>query len=440
MTDRAYARISLDTAASGSITKQRRSLAKAGDDPVFYVDESVSGSKVPFADRPEGGRLLADLRKGDRVLVTKIDRAARNVRDLLGLVEVIEERGASIVFVDQNIDTAGPMGRFILVLLAAIAQLEADIIAERRRESLAAFRAEGRHAVGDAPFGLVAVPNPEGRGLVLRPHPEEAPALRDAVERLFDGEPLSGLARDLGILDTRLGRVLRNERLAGILEQTPEGPRMDPDMAVFSLVEWDRLQAHLARPVKSWARDEGIGPALECAVCGERLYRQNSKRNPAYSTYKCRGVRGHEGGESAASVIVGNAEAHVEALFTEALGHLPMTETVTESDDTVRAEALVLARMRVDAARAAQDAAQTEEEEDNADAAYKAARRALREAEAVPLSTFSYVRETGLTWGDVYRRGGSDRVDVLRTAGKWIVSPGRLPIAEKVVFEPDPAL
>src|SRR5687768_8693795 len=122
MTDRGYARISLDTQQSGSISKQtERIKAVAGSDVQWYKDESVSGSKVPFAERPEGGRLMADLQKGDRVLVTKIDRAARSVKDLLNLVERIEKAGASILFVDQAIDTSGPMGRFLLTLLGAIA-------------------------------------------------------------------------------------------------------------------------------------------------------------------------------------------------------------------------------------------------------------------------------------------------------------------------------
>ncbi|WP_169736300.1 recombinase family protein, partial [Promicromonospora kroppenstedtii] len=74
-------------------------------DAVVYEERSVSGAKVPFADRDEGARLLAALQPGDRVLATKIDRVARNVRDLLDLVERIEREGASIVFVDQSIDT-----------------------------------------------------------------------------------------------------------------------------------------------------------------------------------------------------------------------------------------------------------------------------------------------------------------------------------------------
>jgi hypothetical protein len=72
------------------------------------------------------------------------------------------------------------------------------------------------------------------------------------------------------------GRLLRNERLAGILGYDPDGtPRLDVDMAVFSLAEWSRLKAHLdTLPEKRGHRTttEGYGPALACGVCGDRLY------------------------------------------------------------------------------------------------------------------------------------------------------------------------
>ena len=203
---RAYVRISLDTAESGSIAKQRRRIAAAevarGRDPEavsWYSDESVSGSKVLFAERPEGARLLADLQPGDRVVMTKIDRAARNVADLLSLVQRIRGAGASVRFVDNDIDTDGPYGQFMLTMLGALAELEANIISERRKESLGAFVAEGRHAVGKAPIGLRSIPNPSGRGLVLAIDPETAPLVREAVERVMAGESQNSVRESLGL-------------------------------------------------------------------------------------------------------------------------------------------------------------------------------------------------------------------------------------------------
>lgn len=436
MTDRTYLRISLDTAASGSISKQRSRLAGQAREPVEYVDESVSGSKIPFAERPAGGRLLRDLERGDRVLVTRIDRAARNVRDLLDLVERIEGAGASIVFVDQAIDTAGPMGRFLLTLLGAIAELEAGIIAERRRESLAAFRAEGRHAVGRAPFGLRSVPNPDGRGLVLRPDPEKAPILREIVERLLAGESQRSLHRLTGMGHPAFSRLLRNERLAGVLGYEPDGsPRIDEEQAVFSLVEWAELQDFLRRPEKTWSKAEGYGPALSCGVCGERLYLNVSAEKAEYATYRCRKVK-HGPGEPSATVTRVNADAHVEREFLARFGALPVIEEVEVVSGADRDEAVTLARMRLDALRRALDVAETDDEEEALFESYRDAKRALRAAEAIPSGSRTERIETGLTFADAWETAGDDdRTALLLRFGPWTVHPGRLPIEQKVTLD-----
>jgi site-specific DNA recombinase len=169
VTDRAYSRILLDSLASGSIDKQRAALAKRADaDAVFYEDRSTSGS-IPFAERPDGARPLADLSTGDRVLVTKIDRAARDVLDLLNLVKRVKATGATIVFTEQpDFVTEGPLGDLLLTVLGAVAQFERALIAERRRESLVAFKAEGRHAVGRAPYAFRASRTPPVEAVGLR--------------------------------------------------------------------------------------------------------------------------------------------------------------------------------------------------------------------------------------------------------------------------------
>jgi DNA invertase Pin-like site-specific DNA recombinase len=440
VTDRIYARISLDTKVSGSIDKQTSRLRKVADaDAVVYPERSVSGSKVRFADRPEGSRLLADLRSGDRVLVTKIDRAARNVRDLLDLVETIEARGASITFVDQAIDTAGPMGRFLLTLLGAIAELEAGIIAERRRESLEAFRAEGRHAVGRAPYGLQSVPNPNGRGLVLRPHPEEAPVIRQAVEGILAGDSQRKWAPVVGMGEPAFARLLRNERLAGILDNNGDGLRLDPEQALFSLAEWQRLQAHLTRPDKAWSKAEGFGEVLFCSECGDRLYLNKAAKKPEYATYRCRKVAAahKRDGAPSASVVAVNADAYVERTFLDLFGEVSVRDEVTISTDAAKEEAVAAARLRLDAARAALDAADEDEEEERM-GEYLAAKRGLRDAQAMESEHVVKTIDLGVTFGEMWAEATTDaeRVILLQKAGRWVVQPGRLTIEQKVTLVP----
>lgn len=445
MTDRAYSRISLDTERSGSIDKQRSALERRADrdDVVFYEDRSTSGS-IPFAERPDGARLLADLQPGDRVLVTKIDRAARDVLDLLGLVKRVKAAGASIVFTEQaDVVTEGPMGDLLLTLLGAVAQFERALIAERRRESLAAFREEGRHAVGRAPFGLVSSPNPNGRGLVLRPHPEEAPVLREVVDRLLSGESQRPLAAVVGMGEPSFSRLLRNERLAGVLGHGPDGPRVDPDQAVFSLVEWRQLQEHLNRPVKAWSKSDGYGAALVCGVCGERLYLNKSKRKAEYATYRCRKTAAvhREEGRPSVSVMQSAADAYLEADFLDRFGVEPVLEEVTVTASAVRDEALATARLRLEAAQRAQREARDREARRAAHAAVDAALDALDEAEALPDETVIETRDTGMTHAELWQMLPPDeRAAFISSSGRWSVAPGRgMPTAEKVTFVPPEA-
>src|SRR5690606_18548349 len=170
MTDHGYMRISRDVESSGSLSKQRASILRAAPDAKLYEDASISGG-VPFAERPAGAKILRALKPGDRLVATKLDRISRNVADLLELVRVIEAKGATVKFTDQDIDTSVPLGRFLLTLFGAVAELERGTVGESRRESIAAAKEEGRWFLGTPPFGLMSVPAGDGRrGLVLRPH------------------------------------------------------------------------------------------------------------------------------------------------------------------------------------------------------------------------------------------------------------------------------
>lgn len=458
MTDRAYERISLDNERSGSISKQKTRIEGfAGTDLTHYTDESVSGSKVKFADREAGARLLEDLRPGDRVLVTKIDRAARNVRDLLDLVDHIDKAGASIVFVDQNIDTSGPIGKFILVLLAAIAELEANIIGERRKESLAVFAKEGRHASGAAPFGLRSVANPSGRGLVIRPDTEPrdelggrspAEAVQEAVRRVLAGESQASVAATLPLKEAGFSVLLRNPRLAGMTPDPAGGvvmidgtPRIDPEAALLSLSDWSRLRDHMKRPDKrSWSRQDGYGASLRCSVCDGRLYKSVSKQNPQYDSYKCGRAR-HEKGSPSASIATRLADPQIEELFLTAHGDRQVVVTGWSEDEDLRTEAISVATIALDAVRRKQDMADSDEEEESLMVEYLAAKRALRDAYAMTGERVYQAAYAGETVRERWERSDdTERCRMLNAAGKWYVAPGRKRSDKKVTLVVDELL
>jgi DNA invertase Pin-like site-specific DNA recombinase len=85
------------------------------------------------------------LRDGDVLTVTKLDRIARSVRDLMDIVCRIEEKGAGLRILAMNLDTATPTGRLTLQVLGAVAEFERAIMLERQREGIAKAKAEGKY-------------------------------------------------------------------------------------------------------------------------------------------------------------------------------------------------------------------------------------------------------------------------------------------------------
>jgi DNA invertase Pin-like site-specific DNA recombinase len=122
--------------------QQKRALLAEGcaEDDIF-TDHGASGAK---ASRPEWDRCLAHLRKGDVLVVTRIDRVGRSLINLLDVVNLLKERGAQLKVLDQpDLDTTSRNGRLVFSILGALAEWERAIIAERTREGLA--EAKVRH-------------------------------------------------------------------------------------------------------------------------------------------------------------------------------------------------------------------------------------------------------------------------------------------------------
>ncbi|GAA4403745.1 recombinase family protein [Tsukamurella soli] len=132
-----YARVSTD-AQDESL--QIAALDRAGID-ALYVDHGVSGTAT---SRPRFDALLTDLREGDTVVVYSLSRLSRGTKHLIELGDTFEARGIDLVSTTEQIDTSTAMGRFMFTMLAALAQMERDLLAERTRAGLEVARAQGR--------------------------------------------------------------------------------------------------------------------------------------------------------------------------------------------------------------------------------------------------------------------------------------------------------
>ena len=107
----------------------------------IYIDK-MSGIK---RDRPELERMIADLEAGDTVVVKSIDRLSRSTKDLLDIVEQIRTAQANLHILDLNIDTSTAMGKCVLTILGAIAELDRKTIKERTAEGIAIAKAAGKY-------------------------------------------------------------------------------------------------------------------------------------------------------------------------------------------------------------------------------------------------------------------------------------------------------
>lgn len=132
-----YARVSTD---DQSLDLQNDGLSAAGCEDIFR--DKASGAK---ADRPGLRDVLAALRKGDTLVVWRLDRLGRSLKDLLSIAETLEQRGVGLKSLHESIDTTSSGGRLIFHMFGALAEFERNLVRERTRAGLQAARARGRN-------------------------------------------------------------------------------------------------------------------------------------------------------------------------------------------------------------------------------------------------------------------------------------------------------
>jgi DNA invertase Pin-like site-specific DNA recombinase len=175
-----YARVSTD---GQTLDAQIAQLKVAGAEKVFQ--EKVSGAR---ADRPELARLVRSLARGDRVLVTRLDRLARSTRDLLNTLAAIAEHKAGFRSLsDAWADTTTPHGRLMLTVLGGLAEFERELIRARTGEGRDRAKARGVRL---------------GRKPKLTDHQR-----REALARREAGEPMAEIARSYDVHHSTISRL-----------------------------------------------------------------------------------------------------------------------------------------------------------------------------------------------------------------------------------------
>ena len=187
-----YVRVSTD----GQHTdRQLAEVLAAGVDKVNVFEEHASGKST---ERPKLREMLAFIRRGDELYVHSMDRLARNLVDLLRLVNEITAKGVTVHFLKEHLDfgpneKTAPMSKLLLSVMGAVAEFERELILERQREGIAIAKA---------------------KGVYKRKRKTGTPAkIEEAKKLIATGASQSEAARRVGIGRTTLFRYLSQEKI-----------------------------------------------------------------------------------------------------------------------------------------------------------------------------------------------------------------------------------
>ncbi|MFK7776624.1 MAG: recombinase family protein [Gimesia sp.] len=180
-----YARVST---RGQKLEAQIKALREAGVEDDHLFQEKVSGAK---GDRLELEALLKHVRKGDTVVVTKLDRIARSTKHLLDIAETLEQKSVTLKILNLQLDTSTATGKMMLTMLGAIAQFERELMLERQAEGFEIAKAKGK----------------------IKGRPKTAQKKSVEVKRLAsEGIPKQQIADQVGIGVASVYRILKNYR------------------------------------------------------------------------------------------------------------------------------------------------------------------------------------------------------------------------------------
>lgn len=149
-----YARTSTVHQVAG-FEAQAQELRRAGCEKLFPEQTSTR------SNRPQLRAALKFVRDGDVFVVTRLDRLARSVADLMEIIDVLEQKRVGLRILNLGMDTQTPTGRLMLTVLGGVAQFEREVMLERQREDIAKAKAAGKYK-GRKPVAL------DGRQEVVR--------------------------------------------------------------------------------------------------------------------------------------------------------------------------------------------------------------------------------------------------------------------------------
>lgn len=329
-----YARISVSSEESVSIDRQieaaqQYAAARGWQVVEVFIDDGVSATKNAPEDRAGWSALLASPKKFDSVIIWKVDRLARRIRDFWDACQRLDDQERSLVSVMDNLDMTTTMGRIVAGVIAGFAQMEAEAISDRVKGARSKLIRDGRVVGGTVPYGWRSVPRPDGKGFALAQDPDRIGYARGMVERVLRRNSIYSVVQwlDENRAPTPTGkgdwaystveRILRNPVLAGMTPFNPNLvsrargpevlrdenglPHVDASVAIMPVSDWramvkklDERDSGKALPRAMRAKTSGLlsglvycGEHLDADGNGTRMYRGTTRGRPGYSCPVC---------------------------------------------------------------------------------------------------------------------------------------------------------
>lgn len=191
----AYLRVSKDDDVM-TTSNQRLELEQAGYRVDYWHEDAISGSTQAMG-RPGFAAMLAKMRDGETLVVSKLDRLGRDALDVMATVRALADRSIRVIVHSLGgVDLSSPTGKLLVTMLAAVAEMERDLLIERTRSGIARARSEGK-AIG-------------------RPSKTSPQDRRNMLASLAAGETVSALARKYGISRATVIAVRSAKQPAGV--------------------------------------------------------------------------------------------------------------------------------------------------------------------------------------------------------------------------------
>lgn len=309
-----YLRVSTeDQAKEGfSIAAQKEKLTKyveANDWELYdyFIDDGISGKNIK--DRPELTRLIELVKKKEinNILVYKLDRLTRSVKDLINLIEVFEQYDCSFSSVTEKLDTSNAVGRMFIKIIGIFAEFERENLAERVSFGYEEKTRQGNYTNTNGVYGYDYI---VGKGdLVI--NEEEAELVRLTYQNYLNGQAMIRIAKDYNLrhIPTKRGgdwsqstilSILTNETYLGkvrygvnkkiknkaFIVESKHEPIIDE--YTFKKVQ-NMIKKRKHFNVKKFPSENAyFGLVLKCSHCGARFHaKQQSHNGKLYITYYC---------------------------------------------------------------------------------------------------------------------------------------------------------